>query len=95
MGARDIFAFEPNIDFYRKIAQMLHSRQFRDTHGLSITVLFSDHAAGGMEITWENVQIGYLDRIFIFSFKTLLCEFLDVLYMFWHDDVHECTHTQL
>ena len=43
----------------------------------------------------ENVQIGYLERIFIFSFKTPLCEFLNVLYMFWHDDVHECTLIQL
>ena len=43
----------------------------------------------------ENVQIGYLDKIFISSFKTPLCEFLNVLYMFWHDDVHELTLTQL
>ena len=38
----------------------------------------------------ENVQIGYLERIFIFSFKMPLCEFRNVLYMFLHDDGHEC-----
>ena len=38
----------------------------------------------------ENVQIGYLERILIFSFKMPPCEFLNVLYMFLHDGVPEC-----
>ena len=51
VDARDIFAFEACIGFYRKIAPMLHWLEFRDTYGLSSTVPFSDHAARGMQIT--------------------------------------------
>ena len=51
VGARDIFGFVSHIAFCRKIAQMLHWLEFRDTYGLSSTVPFSDHAAGGMQIT--------------------------------------------
>ena len=51
VGARDIFAFVSRIDLFRKIAQMLHWLEFRDTHGLFSTVPFSDHAGRGMQTT--------------------------------------------
>ena len=51
VGARDIFAFVSRIDFFRKIAQVLHWLEFRDTHGLFSTVPFFDNAGRGVQNT--------------------------------------------
>ena len=51
LGARDNSVIVSCIDFVRKIAQMLHWLEFRDTYGLFSTVPFFDHAVRGMQIT--------------------------------------------
>ena len=54
VGARDIFVFLSRIDFYPKIAQMLHWLQFRHTYGHSPTALGFDHMLRGVQNTLEN-----------------------------------------
>ena len=68
VGARDIFAFVSPIEFFHKIAQMLHWLEFRDTHGLSSTVPVFDHALRGVQNT--------LEKFLKCSFHALLRPFL-------------------